>query len=77
MTESEPVTIPGNPFALMIDPQAIFAVIERSERLARLHSTICHPLDKPRPVVPASTEIEDFDQQVDSVLIDPTGFGEP
>lgn len=75
MTESEP-TIVGNPFALMIDPEAVFAAIERSERLARLHSTICHPLDKPRPAAPPP-EVQDFDQQVDAVLIEPTGFGDP
>lgn len=35
-----------NPFALMLDPAAVVAAVERSERLARLHSTICRPLDK-------------------------------
>ncbi len=36
-----------NPFALMLDPQAVFAQIERSERLDRLQRRICRPLDKP------------------------------
>ncbi len=36
-----------NPFALMIDPQAVFAKIESSERLERLHRRVCRPLDKP------------------------------
>ncbi len=72
MTET---SVAGNPFALMIAPEAIFAAIERSERLARLKSTICHPLDKPRPQ-PQAAELSDFDQQVDAVQIDPTGFGE-
>jgi len=36
-----------NPFALMIDPQAVIAQIERSERLAHLQRRICRPLDKP------------------------------
>ena len=36
----------ANPFALMMNPEAVFAVIERSERLARLQSRICHPLDE-------------------------------
>jgi hypothetical protein len=36
-----------NPFALMIDPQAVFAQIESSERLERLHRRVCRPLDKP------------------------------
>ena len=36
-----------NPFALMLDPQAVFAQIEHSERLGRLQRRICRPLDKP------------------------------
>ena len=36
----------ANPFALMLDPASVIAAVERSERLARLHSTICRPLDK-------------------------------
>ena len=36
-----------NPFAMMIDPQAVLAQIERSERLERLSRRICRPLDKP------------------------------
>lgn len=37
----------ANPFALMMDPQAVFAAMERSERLNRLQSRVCRPLDKP------------------------------
>lgn len=36
-----------NPFALMLDPQAVIAQIERSERLEQLHRRVCRPLDKP------------------------------
>jgi len=36
-----------NPFALMIDPQAVLAQIESSERLEGLHRRVCRPLDKP------------------------------
>lgn len=36
----------SNPFALMLDPASVIAAVERSERLSRLHSTICRPLDK-------------------------------
>jgi hypothetical protein len=36
-----------NPFALMIDPQAVMAQIECSERLERLQRRVCRPLDKP------------------------------
>ena len=36
-----------NPFALLLDPQAVLARIEQSERLERLHRRVCRPLDKP------------------------------
>ena len=36
-----------NPFALMLDPQAVIAQIERPERLEGLHRRVCRPLDKP------------------------------
>ena len=36
-----------NPFALLLDPQAVLAQIEHSERLERLHRRVCRPLDKP------------------------------
>ncbi len=36
-----------NPFALMMDPESIFAAMARSHRLAQLTSRICRPLDKP------------------------------
>lgn len=43
----QPLPRDVNPFALMLDPQAVFAQIERSERLERLQRRICRPLDKP------------------------------
>ncbi|MGL6109271.1 MAG: hypothetical protein ACRC2B_04145 [Rubrivivax sp.] len=51
----------ANPFALLMDPQSIFKAIENSERLERLHSRICRPLD--RPVLPhaAADEFESAD----------------
>ena len=59
----------ANPFALLTDPQAIFRAIEKSERLERLQSRICRPLDKPLlPVVtdeegdaPARSNIDELD----------------
>lgn len=35
-----------NPFALMLDPQAVLVQIERSERLEGLQRRVCRPLDK-------------------------------
>ena len=59
-----------NPFALMTAPEMVFAAIERSDRLARLKSTICRPLDNPRPAKPAA-ELGAFDAEVESVEIEP------
>lgn len=39
----------NNPFALLLDPSAVLAQVERSDRLNRLASRICRPLDKPTP----------------------------
>ena len=69
------ISVVDNPFALMIAPETVFAAIERSERLARLSSTICRPLDKPRPEKPL-VELRAFDESVEkSPEIDDT-FGE-
>jgi hypothetical protein len=49
----------ANPFALLMDPQSVFRAIEKSERLERLHSRVCRPLDKPLlPVVAADEAME-------------------
>lgn len=45
-----------NPFALLMDPQSVFEAIENSERLERLHSRICRPLDKPMLTVAAADD---------------------
>jgi hypothetical protein len=41
------ITAPSNPFALLLEPEAIFAAMAGSDRLARLKSRVCRPLDKP------------------------------
>lgn len=46
--------IAANPFALLLNPADVVAQVERSERLRRLHSRICRPLDK--PLIPCATE---------------------
>ena len=64
-----------NPFALMIAPEMVFAQIERSERLARLQSTICRPLDKPRPEKPV-VELKAFDDEIEAIEAVDSTFGE-
>jgi hypothetical protein len=41
------VQVVSNPFALLMDPEAVLDAVNRSERLARLQSRIWRPLDKP------------------------------
>ncbi|MES2889362.1 MAG: hypothetical protein V4739_15310 [Pseudomonadota bacterium] len=37
----------ANPFAMMLNPEAVIQAMERSPKLNRLHSRICRPLDNP------------------------------
>ena len=71
---STSTSISRNPFALMTSPEAVFAALERSDRLSRLKSTICRPLDKPRGETPAN-EVEAFDSAVEAIEF-PEMFGE-
>ena len=57
----QPQDAVNNPFALMTCPEAVFASIERSERLARLQSRICRPLDNPRLGMAGSDDSEPND----------------
>jgi hypothetical protein len=65
MTTTTIETIASNPFALMMDPEAVFQAMAQSDRLARLSSRICRPLDKPvvAKVDAAATKADD---EVDS-----------
>lgn len=54
----------ANPFALMMDPASVFAAIERSERLKRLESRVCRPLDKLAGVRPDQEAVK-FDEPLD------------
>ena len=44
MTESPPAS---NPFALMMDPEAVLRAVAQSQRLLNLRRRVCRPLDKP------------------------------
>ena len=54
-----------NPFALMLDPQAVLAKIEHSERLERLARRVCRPLDKPLLGAAAEDSASDSDGAAD------------
>lgn len=60
-----PTQTPFNPFALLMNPEAVVQAMECSERLARLQSRICRPLDK--PLIPRTgKELSAFDHEVDA-----------
>jgi hypothetical protein len=55
----------ANPFALMMDPQAVLEAMERSERLNRLQSRVCRPLDK--PLIPlVNSDDQAIEQEADA-----------
>jgi len=56
----QPVQPVENPFALLLNPADIVAQVERSERLRRLHSRVCRPLDK--PLIPCPSEDAEGDE---------------
>lgn len=62
-----------NPFMLLVHPEAVFAAMEKSERLGRLNRHLCRPLD--RPVGPQATQTaiteEEVEDDLSDVLIQP------
>jgi hypothetical protein len=61
----------ANPFALMMDPEAVVAAMENSERLNGLKSRVCRPLDK--PLIPlVGSDATDFDDDIDSTEVELT-----
>ncbi len=61
------VQIAANPFALMMDPESVFAAIAHSDRLARLKSRVCRPLDKPL-IARAGSDAAAFDELIDAAV---------
>jgi hypothetical protein len=54
----------SNPFALMMNPDAVVQAMQRSDRLGRLSRRICKPLDKPL-VTNTPEEVAAYDHGVD------------
>jgi hypothetical protein len=44
-----------SPFDLLLNPEAVLAAIHNSERLNRLNSRVCRPLDRPAPGTTGAT----------------------
>ncbi|UUX94289.1 hypothetical protein [Aquabacterium sp. J223] len=53
--------IAADPFALMLDPDAVLRAIEGSVRLERLQRRICRPLDRMPAEGPAQGDARDAD----------------
>jgi hypothetical protein len=56
----------SDPFAMLMDLQGVVQAMERSDRLARLQSRICRPLDKPLVSGIGGSEREAFDCVIDA-----------
>jgi hypothetical protein len=56
----------SNPFALLMNPEVVLAAMAGSERLARLNSRVCRPLDRPL-IARADAVAEVEDDTVDDV----------
>lgn len=50
-----------NPFMLLVNPQAVIAAVEKSERLERLNRHLCRPLDRPAPAQASRPAADDAD----------------
>lgn len=57
--------ITANPFALLMNPEAVHAALAQSERLSKLNSKVWRPLDQ--PIIPRTgNDTADFDADVES-----------
>lgn len=65
----QPIRTTPNPFALMMEPEAVLRAMEGSDRLQRLQRRVCRPLDK--PLIPrVGREVADFDREIDDADLD-------
>ena len=60
-------TAQQNPFMLMINPEVVFAAMEKSERLSQLDRHLCRPLDRITTVGAAADVAVDDDQDAEPV----------
>ncbi|QAZ41222.1 hypothetical protein C1M51_18350 [Methylibium sp. Pch-M] len=68
-----PIQITSNPFALLMEPEAVVQAMEHSDRLNRLQRRICRPLDK-QTLTPGEAEAASFDRAVEA---EPEADSEP
>ncbi|AOW11951.1 hypothetical protein LPB72_02520 [Hydrogenophaga crassostreae] len=61
-----------NPFAMMLDPEAVISAMEDSLNLRRLRQRICRPLDK--PLIPKTHGVDRVIQREFDMVIDTEEF---
>jgi hypothetical protein len=56
-----------NPFGLLVNPESVTKAIQANERLSRLHSRVCRPLDRPLipNAKPADPAVAAFDAAIE------------
>lgn len=61
--------ITANPFALLMDPEAVHAALAQSAHLNSLKSRVWRPLDQ--PLIPrSSSDVDAFDESVETTIDD-------
>lgn len=58
----------ADPFAMLINPQAVLQAIEQSVRLGALASRVCRPLDKPLIPKRDADDQRAFDEGVEQTV---------
>ncbi len=61
-------TVQSNPFALLMNPEVVLAAMASSDRLARLNSRVCRPLDRPLIARTPDAKIEIDDDLADDTI---------
>ncbi len=61
-------TLANNPFALIMDPASVRALVDKSEALGRLSQRQCHPLDR-AVIRSASAELAAYDAKIDRTTV--------
>jgi hypothetical protein len=65
MQNPQDTVVVGDPFAMLINPQAVLIAIEQSGRLGALNSRVCRPLDKPLIPKRDNEDQRSFDEVAD------------
>jgi hypothetical protein len=62
--------VAANPFMLLVNPEVVFAAVEKSERLNSLNRHLCRPLDRVMPGSPEASGAAVADAAIDSAEAD-------